>query len=299
MAHRISLVSSEYHSGAQALASVALSFVLLNCSLAHGQLAAAASVTTPTSLRAQSTQSALTQRWPRATNPRLSWLVLDLTNGLIVAHQGSDPDLPIPVGSLTKPFLALAYARTHNAFPHLTCRGTQDRCWLPRGHGSLGVEDALAHSCNAYFLNLARQTDPNALQSVLLLLGLPSPPAEATPAELIGLDPTWEIAPATLAHAYASLLSQPDAGSILAGLREAASKGSASALFSADAFAKTGTAPCHNRTCVASADGLVIAITPIENPRTLLLLRQRGSTGAATATLAAQMLHVLEVPRER
>jgi hypothetical protein len=129
MRPRISLVSSEFHSGAQALASVALSFFLLNCSLAHGQLTAAASVTTPTSLRAQSTQSALTQRWPRATNPRLSWLVLDLTNGLIVAHQGSDPDLPIPVGSLTKPFLALAYARTHNAFPHLICRGTQDRCW--------------------------------------------------------------------------------------------------------------------------------------------------------------------------
>jgi hypothetical protein len=299
MAPRISLASSEFRSGARARASVALSFFLLNCSPVHGQLAAEASVTSPTSLRAQSTQSALTQRWPRAANPRLSWLVLDITIGQIIAHQGSDPDVPIPVGSLTKPFLALAYARTHNAFPHVICRGTQDRCWLPRGHGSLGVEDALAHSCNAYFLKLASQTDPNALQSVLKLLGLPSPPAEATPAELIGLDPTWEIAPATLARAYASLLSQPDAASILAGLREAASKGSASALYSEDALAKTGTAPCHHRTCVASADGLVIAITPIEDPRTLLLLRQQGSTGAATATLAAQMLHVLGVPRER
>src|SRR5260370_18059506 len=103
MAHRISLVSSEYHSGAQALASVALSFVLLNCSLAHGQLAAAASVTTPTSLRAQSTQSALTQRWPRATNPRLSWLVLHLTNGLILPHHGSHPVLTIPARFLTTP----------------------------------------------------------------------------------------------------------------------------------------------------------------------------------------------------
>jgi hypothetical protein len=298
MAFRISLASSEFHSGARALASVALSFFLLNCSRAHGQLAEA-SVTTLTSLRAQSTQSALTQRWPRAANPRLSWLVLDFTNGLIIAHQGSDPDVPIPVGSLTKPFLALAYARTHNAFPHVTCRGTRDRCWLPRGHGTLSIEDALAHSCNAYFLKLVSQTDPNALQSVLKLVGLPSPPAEATPAELIGLDPTWEIAPATLARAYASLLSQPDAGNILAGLRQAASNGSASALYSEDALAKTGTAPCHQRTCVASADGLVIAITPVEAPRTLLFLRQQGSTGAATATLAAQMLRVLEVPRER
>src|SRR5260370_41335410 len=136
MAPRISLVSSEFHSGAQALASVALSFVLLNCSLAHGQIAAAASVTTPTSLRGQSTQSALTQRWPRATNPRLSWLVLDLTNGLIVAHQGSDPDLPISVGSLNKPFIALAYARTHNPFTHLSSHRTPVRCQPPPCHRS-------------------------------------------------------------------------------------------------------------------------------------------------------------------
>jgi hypothetical protein len=279
--------------------AVALSLTLLISAPAHTQLAVPASVTTSTSLHAQSTQSALTRRWPPAINSRLSWLVLDLSSGQIISHQGPDPDLPIPVGSLTKPFLALAYARTHTAFPHLTCRGTQDRCWLPRGHGSLGVEDALAHSCNAYFLALARQTDPDALQSVLQLLGLPSPPAGASPAALIGLDPTWEIAPATLARAYARLLSQPDAASILIGLRQAASKGSASALFSEDALAKTGTAPCHRRTCIASADGLVIAITPVENPRTLLLLRQQGSTGAGTSALAAQMLQVLEVPHAR
>jgi hypothetical protein len=299
MAPRTSLASSKYHLGACARASIALSFVLMSCFPTQGQLAPAASVTAPTSLRAQSTQSALIHRWPPVTNPSPSWLVLDVTNGQIIAHQGSNPDLPIPVGSLTKPFLALAYARTHNTFPRVTCHGTQDRCWLPHGHGSLGIEDALARSCNAYFLKLASETDPNALQNVVRLLGLPSPPADATPAELIGLNPTWEIAPAILARAYANLLSQTDAGSILFGLREAATKGSASALSSEDAFAKTGTAPCRRRTCLASADGLVIAITPTESPRTLLLLRQQGSTGAATAVVAAQMLHVLETPLAR
>jgi cell division protein FtsI/penicillin-binding protein 2 len=271
---------------------------LLGCLPAYGQLAAPAAFRVPPSLHAQSTQFALAHRWPRATNLRLSWLVLDLTTGLIIADQGFGPDVPMPVGSLTKPILALAYARTHNSFPQVTCHGTRDRCWLPRGHGSLGIEAALAHSCNAYFLRLASQTDPRALEDVLQLLGLPSPPAEATPAELVGLDPSWKISPASIAHAYASLLSQPDAGSILAGLRQAASEGSASALFAEDALAKTGTAPCHLRSCIAGADGLVIAITPIENPRTLLLVRQQGTTGAATANLAAEMLHLLKVPHE-
>ena len=296
MAPRSPIATAQSHLGAKARTSAALSLVLLICAPSHPQLVAPTSVVNPTSLRAQSTQSALTSHWPPSTNTRLSWLVLDLSNGLILSHQGSDPDLPVPVGSLTKPFLALAYARTHTTFPHFACRGTQDRCWLPRGHGSLGIEDALAHSCNAYFLALARQTDPDALQSTLQLLGLPSPPSGSTPEALIGLDPTWKIAPTTLARAYANLLSQPNAAMILAGLRRAASSGTASALYSEDALAKTGTAPCRHRTCIASADGLVIAITPVENPRTLLLLRQQGSTGAATSAVAAQMLHVLEVP---
>ena len=250
-----------------------------------------------TSLRAQSTQSALSQVWPASTNPRLSWLVVDLATGQIIAQQGIDPDRPIAVGSLAKPFLALAYARTHSGYPHFTCRGAQNRCWLPHGHGSLDLQQALAHSCNAYFLSLAGQIDPAALQSVVQLLDLPAPPSGASPATLIGLDPGWQIAPATLARAYARLLTQPGTADIFAGLREAASTGTAGALHGEDALAKTGTAPCHHRGCIASADGLVVALTPAAAPRTLLLVRQQGSTGAATAPIAARMLRLLEAPR--
>jgi hypothetical protein len=257
------------------------------------QRAAPAALIPSTSLDAQPTQSALTERWPAATNPRLSWFVLDLPTGQVLSRQGLDPDLPIPVGSLTKPFLALAYARTHTTFPHLPCKGSADRCWLPQGHGTLDLQAALAHSCNAYFLALARQTDPAALASVVELLSLPAPPPDASPETLIGLNPDWQIAPATLAHAYARLLTQPDAAIIREGLRQSASTGTASALHLQDALAKTGTAPCHHRGCIASADGLVLVITPAATPRTLLLLRQQGSTGAATSTLAAQMLPLL------
>jgi hypothetical protein len=275
---------------ARAAVIAALLSGLLTAMPAHAQ--------PPVSLRAQSIQAALSRRWPAAANPRLSWIVLDITSGEIMAQQGIDPDCAIPVGSLTKPFLALAYARTHTSYPHFMCRGTQDRCWLPRGHGSLDLQQALAHSCNAYFRALAGEIDLATLASTAQSLNLPVPPADASPATLIGLDPGWQISPMALARAYGRLLMQPSLSDILAGLRQAASTGTAKALNGEDALAKTGTAPCHHRGCLASADGLVIALTPAANPRTLLFVRQQGSTGASTAPIAAQMLHVLEAPHE-
>src|SRR5260221_550165 len=77
---------------------------------------------------------------PPPPNPRLPWFALHPPTGQVLSRQGLDPDLPIPVGSLTKPFLALAYARTHTTFPHLPCKGSADRCWLPQGHGTLDLQ---------------------------------------------------------------------------------------------------------------------------------------------------------------
>ena len=63
-------------------------------------------------------------------------------------------------------------------------------------------------------------------------------------------------------------------------------------------LAKTGTASCvQDRDadrCVANGDGLVVALTPAENPRLLLLVRQRGTTGAQAAEVAGWMLSRLE-----
>jgi cell division protein FtsI/penicillin-binding protein 2 len=264
------------------------------------------------SLRAQAIQSTLTRGWP--PSERLSWLVLDARSGQVLAQQWPSVDDSIPVGSLTKPFVALAYARTHTAFPHTLCRGTQGLCWLRKGHGSLDLEHALAYSCNAYFLALARELDPNAMQSVLRLYGLPAVRQSAStdssdanqeenPEILIGLKPEWRIAPVTLAHAYIRLAieadSQPADGAILRGMRLAAQQGTARALRAEDALAptvlaKTGTAPCV-RGCMGSGDGLVIALTPADEPRILLMVRERGTTGATTAIIAAQMLHALKV----
>ncbi|MGD0446234.1 MAG: penicillin-binding transpeptidase domain-containing protein [Edaphobacter sp.] len=250
----------------------------------------AAQTATSNSLLAQTIQSTLSRRWPPSDH--LSWLVLDTASGQVLAQQWPSLDDPIPVGSLTKPFLAFAYARTHDTFPHTRCQGTQDLCWLPKGHGTLDIEQALAHSCNAYFLALARQLEPTSLQTITQLYNLPAAPPDATPEILIGLQPTWQIAPVTLARAYARLANQPDNHAILTGMRLAAQQGTARALNAEDVLAKTGTAPCLHHG-LATGDGLVLALTPAANPRILLLVRQHGTTGAATAIIAAQMLHAL------
>src|SRR5262249_15700908 len=120
----------------------------LAIALACGSLAAA-------SLPEQSIALLLDRSFPAQ---RLSYIVLDAPSGRVICSRWNNADQAMPVGSLVKPFTALAYGRTHGfAFPEFTCKGAQNRCWLPQGHGRVGLADAIAHSCNAYFLALAAE----------------------------------------------------------------------------------------------------------------------------------------------
>ncbi len=245
------------------------------------------------SLFGQSAQAALDKAsGTQSASPRLSWLLMDVRTGQMIASRWSDADRSIPVGSLTKPFVALAYAQTHVAFPRYTCAGTSSRCWLPKGHGTLSLEQAFTFSCNSYFLQLAKETSQAAIRAVALQYSLPAPPPLSTPAQLIGLDSGWRIAPLELGRAYVHMANQLDTGSIRDGMRQAALTGTADALAAEDALAKTGTAHCVHD-CLASGDGLVVALTPSERPRLMLLVRERGTTGATAAAIAARMLHTL------
>lgn len=162
------------------------------------------------SLFAQSAQAALEKASNlRSGSKRLSWLLMDARTGQLLASQWFDANKPIPVGSLTKPFVALAYSRTHTGFPRYICAGMSTRCWLPQGHGSLSLEQAVTLSCNSYFLQLAKETSPAAIQEVALEYGLPNAPAPANPAEWIGLDSGWRIAPLDLGRAYLRMASRP------------------------------------------------------------------------------------------
>jgi cell division protein FtsI/penicillin-binding protein 2 len=249
----------------------------------------------------------------------LEYLLLDVRSGEVVAQRWPQMDRPIPVGSLMKPFLALAYGETlaQGSFPTMRCRGKVDGCWRAEGHGSLGLEPALAQSCNAYFLSLAgKVAGTGALERVSGAFGLPAPPAmvrsgapNADPAgtwarEAIGLTPEWRVAPLALARAYARLAREtpsPAATRVLAGMRLAALPGGTAARLGKHAeplLAKTGTAPCvadaDSGLCLASGDGLVVVLYPAEAPRLLLMVRERGTTGAATAAVAGEMLSQIE-----
>ena len=236
------------------------------------------------------------------SSPDISYLLLDLRTNTLVASRWSSSEHPIPVGSLVKPFTALAYAEANGfVFPeHYCAAGT---CWLPGGHGRLGIVRAVALSCNSYFTSLAGKVAAPQVREVAHRFGLAGPPANASAAALAGREGVWRESPRALLHAYAELLGrrgQPGAVEILAGMRASAREGTAAEIARAvplvPAFAKTGTAPCTH-VSRAPGDGFVIAAWPADSPRYLLLLRQHGRPGAVAASAVGQMVKTLEVQR--
>jgi len=217
---------------------------------------------------------------------RPEFIVIDVRTRAVIDRQWSDIDTPIPLGSLVKPFTALAYPRD---FPEIECRGAASGCWLARGHGKLHFREALAQSCNAYFLNLARGVDAETLRVVALKFGIDVPRGDRAESR-IGLGDGWRISPVALLRAYAELAarsSEPRVNEILRGFELAARSGTAHAI-GAGAFAKTGTAPClEDRT--HAGDGFTIVMEPAESPRVAILVRLHGTTGAEAAKFAAKI----------
>jgi hypothetical protein len=256
---------------------------------------------------------------------RIEYLLLDLHSGQTVAERWTHAEDPVPVGSLLKPFVALAYARLHpkrpaaslDQFPAIRCRGKIDGCWRPGGHGSITLQRAVAESCNAYFLSLARELVDGdgaaALRDTTIAYRLPMPPRTAAGSgdfnlsrALVGLTPEWRVPPGDLARAYALMASDSQDSvvvRVLAGMKMATTSGGTAARIGTHpggVLAKTGTAPCvpdldqHHNLCLANNDGLVVALTPAEEPRLLLLVRERGTTGAHAAEVAGRMFALLE-----
>jgi cell division protein FtsI/penicillin-binding protein 2 len=232
----------------------------------------------------------------RAANSQANYIAVDVrTRAVIGQHwsdsNGSDATAPIPLGSLVKPFTALAYS---GPFPEFVCKGAASRCWLAQGHGRVRFREALAQSCNAYFLNLARGIDPGTLAVVAAKFGIAAPEVDSAEAR-IGLGDGWRISPLGLAQAYAELASrvgEPRVGEILAGLELAARSGTASAI-GRGGLAKTGTARCAENgpgSRTHATDGFTIVLAPADSPRIALLVRVHGVTGAEAAKSAARIL---------
>ncbi|MBS1824783.1 MAG: hypothetical protein JST93_05645 [Acidobacteria bacterium] len=211
-------------------------------------------------------------------NPLLiavAFLQLDIESGTVTKRNWPQQAEPVPIGSLAKPFIALAYAEGHHyTYPRLTCKPNQ--CWLPRGHGELSIEDAIAQSCNTYFDILRKQIRTELLETTARRFGLQNPD-RATPEEIL--------------RAYVELhrrAAEPGVQPILTGMRRASRQGTAK-LLKLDALAKTGTAPCTH-TPKAPGDGFAIVLHPASAPKTALLVQIHGRPGAHAAREAGTLL---------
>jgi Penicillin binding protein transpeptidase domain len=246
----------------------------------------------------QTAQAVLDRQFPEAT---LSFLILDARSGTVLAERWPDAAEPIPIGSLIKPFTAMAWAATNRPFPQVNCHGKQDACWLPRGHGRMTLQAAITQSCNAYFLALGRDLSMSEANATLAAYDLPPVNAADKAMALAGLSASWQVTPHALAAAYLKLegnAARSRFRPLLEGMRESAASGTARAVSAAlpatAVLAKTGTAPCRHAPR-AMADGFTVIFFPAEDPRLFLLVREHGMTGAESAAVAGRMLRALEV----
>ena len=234
-------------------------------------------------------------------NSGASYLLLDAHSGKVLASRWEDYEKPIPLGSLVKPFTALAYAGAHGfRYPTYECKGKANGCWQDQPHGKLDLTAAVSLSCNAYFRRLAESVSLAQLDPVTRVYSLEPPDANSTSANLIGIGDTWRISPLHMAQAYLELnrrKNQPGVSEILGGMRRSALHGTGAAagrqLKHADALVKTGTAPCTHKPW-APADGFVLALVPADDPQILLLIRMHSVAGAKAAETAGRMLRQME-----
>jgi len=291
------LITGPFHrwTAARILPGIALAGLLpIAASSASAQQAA------EPQLFSQSAQAVLESNF---TSPNLSYLLLDASGKVLAVRWPTPPNLAqqaVSPGSLVKPFLAIAYGEQHGGrFPTVRCLGTESRCWLPRGHGNLGLEEAITQSCNAYFLELAAGLDRQRAAQTLARYGLTGPPVDASAANLAGLGDAWKETPLAWARAYLQLVNEqqsPVQSMIVKGMLESARRGTAHSVDAAlgrnAALAKTGTAACSH-TPQGAADGFTVVLYPAARPRLLLLVRVHGVTGAESTKVAGAMLRAI------
>jgi cell division protein FtsI/penicillin-binding protein 2 len=236
-------------------------------------------------LHAQSASAVLAREF---SDPDLSYLLLN-ESGEVIARRWEHPEHELPVGSLVKPFIAVAYGETHRDFPQFKCTGKKT-CWLPRGHGTLHIREAIAFSCNSYFHQLVAAGGPE------LAGALKNYPVRLSTS---GSASGWA-APLPLAEAYLELTGRSRDGEVapvLQGMALSAQKGTGKAAGEAlphvSAMAKTGTAPCTHAK-KAPGDGFALVMSPADHPRAVLLVRLHGRPGFIAAGVAGRMIAAVE-----
>lgn len=210
------------------------------------------------------------------------WIRADIA-GHIRDANWPDANNPVGFGSLLKPFLTLGYLATHSEAPVVHCSGTIAGCWYPPGHGRQDIIGALANSCNVYFLQLAENLNRPALDLTCLSHGLALPSRSWPAPRLIGLGKGWPQTPLAVVRAFASLTREAAdwrSKVALAGMLRCCQSGTAKEI-GFPCYAKTGTAASSERNRLG--DGYVLAIYPLEQPRTVVLMGRHNTTGANAA----------------
>jgi SpoIID/LytB domain protein len=215
-------------------------------------------------------------------------------------------DTPVLPGSIMKTVTLVAALESHVIEPQTSrmCRrvvsigGKSYTCSHPDLKRPLTAAEALAYSCNDYFVSLAPRLTRAAFNAVRTRVGLPAVPLEANlPASFVGLDGP-RVPPRALLDVIARLAGvdparpvevAPEARRVLLdGLRGAARYGSASPLQArqVSALAKTGTAPMPGGSWL----GLVVALEPADKPTRGVVVVAPGAAGVDAATIAADLL---------
>ena len=215
-------------------------------------------------------------------------------------------DTPILPGSVIKVVALVAALESGLIVPETTrmCRrtatvdGRKYVCAHPDLQRPLSAAEALAHSCNDFFVSLAPRLSRSMVNDVRVRFGLPPVPDSADlAASLIGLDGP-RITPRALLDLVSRMvgadpqrpvtISEPARRVLLEGLRGAASYGSAQALNvrKPPVLAKTGTAPMPG----GSWMGLVVALEPADKPTRGIVVVAPGAAGLDAAAIAADLL---------
>lgn len=253
------------------------------------------------SLFAQSAAQTLRREFQ---SKEVSFLLLDAQSGRLLASRWDDPERPIPLGSLIKPFIALAYGDEHQfRYPVHICTGEASGCWLPRGHGEIDIVSAIAYSCNSYFRMLTAKMTGADVALAAGQFGVETPPMNLSGPDLIGMGNQWLISPLRMARAYVELnrrRNQPGAREALAGMAQSARQGTGMevdrVLKNSAAMVKTGTAACTHQSH-APGDGFVVVLFPASRPELLLMVRVHGVPGARASVTAGRMLERIESSR--
>ncbi|MFI5078170.1 MAG: SpoIID/LytB domain-containing protein, partial [Vicinamibacteria bacterium] len=230
-----------------------------------------------------------------------------LSTGAVSAESRPDIlDTPLLPGSIAKAATLVAALESGVITPAtarlcrrvVTVDGRTYTCTHPDLKRPLSPAEALAHSCNDFFVSLAPWLSRDALNAVRTQAGLGALAATAPlAASLVGLDGP-RVKPRALIEAMARLAGVGPGAPVamrastrtvlLDGLRGAAEYGTASALRDGgvSALAKTGTAPMPG----GGAMGLVVGLSPAMAPTRGVVVVVPGAAGLDAAAVAADLL---------